>query len=112
MNLDFEKPDGSVYTLDCGPVLVSPNVLTSTFGIKTELCFKETHGKQQEHTLTFVTADNEKIVMLFYKKTDQNASACFIRVSKVTVVNNGNVKLVKAKIHNAGTLKPPLIFNL
>ena len=26
LNLDFEKPDGSVYTLDYEPLLVSPNV--------------------------------------------------------------------------------------
>ena len=70
LNLDFEKPGSSVYTLAYEPVLVSPNVSTSTFGIKTELHFKETCRKQKDRTLMFVTADNDEIVMLFYKETD------------------------------------------
>ena len=109
LNLEFQKPDGSLHIAEYEPVLVSPDVSTCTFGIKTALRFKETRRKQEDRTLTFLTADKQEIVVPFYKETERSTSA-YIKVSKVTVVNDGDMKLVKAKIQNGALLKPSLIY--
>ena len=36
LNLELQQTDGSSYVLEYEPVLVSPSVVTSIFGIKTE----------------------------------------------------------------------------
>ena len=59
LNLEFQKPDGSLHTVEYEPIL-------------SELRFEETRSKQQDQTLTFVTAADEKeIVVPFYKETEQ-----------------------------------------
>ena len=88
LNLELQQTDGSLYILEYEPVLVSPSVVTSTFGIKTEQRFEEIKRKQRDRTLTFVTEDKQEITIPFYREHNIKASA-FIKVAKVTVVNDG-----------------------
>ena len=62
-------------TVEYEPVLVSPDVSTCTFMIKTDLPFEETRRKQQDRTLRFVTADKQEIVVPFYKETKRSTLA-------------------------------------
>ena len=43
-----------------------------------------------------MTADKQEIVVPFYKETGRSSSA-YIKVSKVTVVNYGDMKFAKEK---------------
>ena len=98
-----------MYILEYEPVLVSPSVVTSTFGIKTEQRFEEIKRKQRDRTLTFVTEDKQEIIIPFYREHNIKASA-FIKVAKVTVVNDGDMRFLKAKLDNPGKLKAPIIY--
>ena len=89
-------------------MLVSPSVVTSTFGIKTEQRFEEIKRKQRDRTLTFVTEDKQEITIPFYREHKIKASA-FIKVAKVIVVNDGDMAVFMAKLENPGKLKAPII---
>ena len=90
-------------------MLVSPSVVTSTFGIKTEQRFEKIKRKQRDRTLTFVAEDKQEIIIPFYREHNIKASA-FIKVAKVTVVNDGDMQFLKAKLDNPGKLKAPIIY--
>ena len=109
LNLELQQTDGSLYILEYEPVLVSPSVVTSTFGIKAEQRFEEIKRKQRDRTLTFVTEDKQEIIIPFYREHNIKASA-FIKVAKVTVVNDGEMRFLKAKLDNPGKLKAPIIY--
>ena len=94
LNLELQQTDGSLYILEYEPVLVSPIVVTSTFGIKTEQRFEEIKRKKRDRTLTFVTEDKQEITIPFYREHNIKASA-FIKVAKVTVVNDGDIQFLR-----------------
>ena len=109
LNLELQQTGGSSYSLEYEPVLVSPSVVTSTFGIKTGQRFEEMKRKQRDQTSTFVTEDKQEITISFYREHIIKASA-IIKVAKVTVVNDGDMRFLKAKLDSPGKLKAPIIY--
>ena len=110
LNLGLEKADGTIYTLEYEPVLVSSNVMTSIFGINTERRFDETRRQHNGDSLTFVTKEIEEIRIKMLCET-VGATTAYIQVAKVSVIDNGLTAIVKGKVQRGKSMEPPFLFS-
>ena len=104
LNLKLIATDGSIYTLEYEPVLVTAAVDTCIFGIKTELRFKETR-RIQDMTFTFVTPESDPITVACYFESEGQSSLACIKVGKTIVVKDIGMTWVKGHIENFGAVR-------
>ena len=110
LNLGLEKADGTIYTLEYQPVLVSSNVMTSIFGINTERRFDETRRQHNGNSLTFVTKEREEIRVNMLCET-VGATTVYVQVAKVSVIDNGLTAIVKGKVQGGKSMEPSFLFS-
>ena len=99
LNIEFKREDGTTYTLQYQPLLVSSKITTNILGMQTELQFKGAVRDQENRLLTFIPKDSDNITVKYWKEALDTQTA-FVQVAKTTIIPTNGTKFVHSKLTN------------
>ena len=106
LNLKLHQTDGTFYTIEYEPVLVSADIDTPIYGLHSEKAFVECNRRSDDMILTYVPKQSEKpITVKMFHESCENYSSLYVKVAKTAIIPAKHVGTVKGVLNNFETIK-------
>ena len=92
LNLKLHQTDGTFYTIEYEPVLVSENIDTPIYGLHSEKAFVECNRKTDNMILTYVAKESKTPIMVkMFHESCENYSSLYVKVAKTVIIPANHV---------------------
>ena len=102
LNIIFQRPDKSSYTIPYQPVLVSSHISQPIFGIHTEIQFEKVERNHNTQEIILHPRDSGAVKISYSQESRTEINSAYIHVANTTIVKDNELIFVKSDVNEKG----------
>ena len=112
-NLTFLRDNGTKFILEYQPILVSSEISSNIFGVHSEQQFRGCNRNHEDNSITFLPYNGADVKIKYWQE-QMDSNSAYVKVAKVAVIPDGEVRFVTGRIEGSAFKKlnqPPYLFD-